>query len=262
MDWTKSHRLFGGEVVVKPSGIYTFAHFYRNSRQLRSVILVGTNHVGDAEYYQRINDILAGCDLVLFEDSGGAQAPGEFEEFARSMLYGSDLESAFQVAMQIYFLVAQRVLALPTEGGSFDYQQPGWISGEREFLTEEQQTALMEEFEARMRRIPVGRVKQVVEFARRSVEKMDQGGYTGQDLGDGFVFFWSDAQLVGAVSDTIGKPRDRNCLEFFDEVVREREPKMVGIKFGAGHTAFQRQLLEERGYVREVSTELCNIRYR
>ena len=262
MDWNKSYRILGGEVVVNPSGIYTFAHFYRHKIDRRSVVLVGTNHVGDAEYFRQISDILSPCDLVLFEDGGGQYVvQNEFEDLARAALKSSDLETAFTLALQLYFLSAQKVLRLPVEKSFFNYQQPGWIYGEKDFLTEEQQMMLMEELEARMQAIPIGRKKRMVEFVRQSLEKMDRGEYTALDLGEGFVFFWGDAQLAEAVLETIGKPRDRNCLEVFDAAVRERNPAIVGIKFGAGHTAYQRQLLEERGYVREARLMLRNIRF-
>lgn len=258
----QTFRLFDGEVIVSSQGIYTFAHLYHLPRSTRSVVLVGTNHVGDPEYFQTINDLLARCDLVIYEDSGGGGwDTREREEASRSALYGWSLEEAFAVSPQLYFICAQRALGLPAEGDSFDYQQPHWVSGEADFLTEEQQQTLMTELEARIQAIPADRKKEIVDFVRTEVGRADRGEYTARNLGDGFVFLWSDPQLVEAVSETIGKPRDRHCLEFFDRLVTERDPKTVGIKFGAGHTAFQRRLLEERGYVREKSLRLCNIRF-
>lgn len=258
----RTFRLFGGEVIVSPQGIYTFAHFYFRPRSFHSVILVGTNHVGDEEYFRKISDILSPCDLVIFEDSGGSGGGSpEFEEQARAALYGWSLEEAFSVSLQLYFISAQRALGLPTERGSFDYGQAHWVSGEADFLTEEQQEAIMVDLSVRIQAIPASRKKEIVDFVRRSVEKSDGGRYTARDLGEGFAFLWTDSQLVEAVSETIGKPRDRHCLELFDRLVKERNPATVGIKFGAGHTAFQRRLLEERGYVREATVRLCNIRF-
>lgn len=264
MALAKAARILGGEVVVSPSGIYTFAHFYRHSRSARSVILVGTNHFGDEEYFRTVGDILFGCDLVLFEGSIPEEEDLDergFLEAARGDFFGEDPELAFGVAFQLYFVSAQRVLGLSAEDAVFDYRQSHWISGEPDFLTDRQKLRLTTKFSAKMKTIPFRRKKAVVDFVRRSLDKMDRGDYTVQDLGKGLAFFWTDTQLVGAVSDTIGKPRDRNCLKVFDAVVRERDPRLVGIVFGAGHTAFQRQLLEERGYVLESSMMLCNVRF-
>ncbi len=61
--------------------------------------------------------------------------------------------------------------------------------------------------------------------------------------------------------DAIGKPRDEILMERFDKIIQEKNPRIVGIKFGAAHISYQRKLLEQRGYVWQSSVELRNIAF-
>src|SRR5262249_57370946 len=55
-----------------------------DERTRTTVFLVGAVHVADADYYARVQDVLDGCDVVLFEGvghgkDGGAPAESEME---------------------------------------------------------------------------------------------------------------------------------------------------------------------------------------
>ncbi len=269
MSIRKAVPLFNDEFVVSPSGIYTFAHHYIHPHTGRKVIIVGMNHAGDEEYFEKIKQILAECDLVLFEDIRKERKSShdrEAEEAEmRKVFFGSNVEKAFFCAMQLYFMNAQKVLSSPEEEEAFDaeYNQPHWFSGDTMLLTETQKREYLELLTNKLQAIPQERKQEMVEYVKTALRKMERGQFTKRDLGEGFIFFWQDKQLVETVLEVLGKPRDLHCFQEFDRLVQERNPQLVGIKFGAGHIPHLRSLLEARNYFRWcTSTKLRNLSFK
>ena len=64
----QEYRLFWGEFVVAPDGIYTYAHYYEHPETKRRVIFMGMNHGGDKEYFESVVNILEEAEVVLYED--------------------------------------------------------------------------------------------------------------------------------------------------------------------------------------------------
>jgi len=259
--------LFNGEVVVSPSGIYTFVHYYEHPVTSRKVVMVGMDHAGDEEYFARVKQILIACDLVLFEDIRKEQRQQRErdaeEEEMRKVFSEANPDEAFFVAMQLYFLNVQKILSPQDEGEAFDaeYNQPHWFSGDTMLLTEAQEQEYLEALTKGLQIISSSRKQEVVDYVKKALEKMERGCFTRRDLGRGFVFFYSDPLMAQIILENLAKPRDLHCFSEFDRLLQERSPQTIGIKFGAGHISFQRQLLEERGYIHQKSKKLRNMSF-
>ncbi len=269
MNIKKAVRLFDNEITVSPSGLYTFVHYYQHLHKGRKVIIVGMNHAGDEEYFEKVKKILSECDLVLFEniriDGKSSQDRDTEEAEMRKVLFRGNIEEAFFCAMQLYFVNAEKVLSLSGEGEAFEaeYNQPHWFSGDTMNSTETQEREYMKLLIGKFQTIPQDRKQEIVGYVKNALEKMKQNNFTKRDVGEGLVFFWQDPQLVEITLEVLGKPRDLHCFQEFDRLVQERNPQVVGIKFGAGHTSHLRSLLEERYYFPcRSSTKLRNISFK
>lgn len=259
--------LLNGEVMVSESRIYTFTHYYYHPINRREVIIVGMNHVGDEGYFVRVKKILATCDLVIFEDIRKEEdASREAEELSmRKIVFEGATEEAFMVSLQLYFVVAANKVFSQAEKEeevfNDEYQQPHWFSGDTMTLIETQ----WQEYEENLRRalgvITLERKRAVVEYVREAIARMDRGELKKRAVADGFILFYSDHKIAEIMIQELAKPRDLYCLSMFDKLVQERTPQKIGIKFGAGHTANQRLLLEKRGYVLQRSQKLRNISF-
>lgn len=260
-------KLFSGECAISRSGIYTFVHCYRHPINEREVIMVGMNHVGDEKYFAKIKQILSACDLVIFEDvrnESGSNYEAE-ESMLRKIVFGSSAEESFMFSMQLYFMVAEKLFSqAEKEAEAFDaeYGQAHWFSGDTLLLSENQEQEYVENLECALTVVATDRKRAVVEYIKEAVARIDQGDLHKQDIAEGFIFFYSDTVMARIFLQKFAKPRDLYCFKEFDRLVRERNPGKIGIKFGAGHIANQRSLLEERGYVLQKSRKLCNISFK
>lgn len=263
----KTTRLFNGEVIVDNTGLYTFAHCYRHPQTGRWVHMTGMNHVGEVEYFEQVKRILAACNLVLSEDITKERSEREerYIEAAqmRETLFDGNLDEAFFVAMQIFFIDIGKALKLPMEDEVFEieYGQPHWFSGDTLLLSEEQEAEYMESLQGKLATISPVRKQEVVEYVKAVLEIIERKEFTKSLVGEGMVFFYTDQLLVEALLEALGKPRDLHCFEEFDRLVADRNPEVIGIKFGAAHMSYQRALLEQRGYVHQWSIKMCNISF-
>ncbi|MBI2122400.1 MAG: hypothetical protein HYT98_04780 [Candidatus Sungbacteria bacterium] len=266
----QEHSLFWGEFVVAPDGIYTYAHYYEHPATKRRVIFVGMNHGGDKEYFESAAKILEDAEVVLYEDLPRDQNEDESEarrsaEEDLHKLSSENIDEAFYPAIRTYFRKVREYLRLVSEGSMFDYSKSGWESGDAEFFvrlkSDETLHRFLGEQQKNLIHIAPERKREVVKYVKRALKGIESGRFTKKDLGDGFVFFWSDENLVSIILDALGKPRDEIVLGRFDKIVRERNPRVVGIKFGAAHITYQRKLLEQRGYVLQRSVKLKNLSF-
>lgn len=267
---SKGISLFWGEFIVKQDGIYTYAHYYEHPETKRRVIFVGMNHGGDKEYFETAAKILEEAEVVLYEGlpSDQEETVDELQKEAEEdlkNLYSENIDEAFYAAIRTYFRRAHKYLQLVGEGSAFNYARSSWESGDAEFFVRLKNDAKLQQFlterQKDLIRLTPERKKEVVEFVRSAVKSIEEGRFTKKDFGDGFVFFWSDQTLVGLMLDALGKPRDEIVMERFDKIIQEKNPRVVGIKFGAAHISYQRKLLEQRGYVLRRSVELRNITF-
>lgn len=261
--------LFWGEFTIKPDGIYTYAHYYEHAEIKRKVVMVGMNHGGDREYFEKVAEILQDCEIIIYESSTTQRQTAEelrkdAEEDLKAML-SDDLNEAFFPAIRTYFRRASEYLRLATESESFDYRKPGWESGDEEFFLrlqddENYQQFLYERTNKFLENLG-SRKKAVIEFAKNTLKRIESGEFSKKDFAESFVFLWSDEPTTKIILELLSHPRDEITFEKFDKIVREKNPRSVGIKFGAAHVNYQRQLLEQRGYVWQRSVELCNMKF-
>lgn len=239
--------LLGGELGVGSQGIVTFVHYYRHPCHCRQVILVGMNHVGERQYFKRIQKILARCEWVLFEQITGGTREQLKKKFLeeKADLPKENSDDALIRAIGIYFLGVESCLPLVLEGNFFaaDYQKPNWVNASS-WIDEGSEVALQQG----IAKLPERWKKQVWDYLRKSMAAMSKGQFRKKDLASGFIRFYSDKGFQQLVWEIFSGPRDLFCFEKFDELCRKHHPRIVGIKFGAAHIPKQRQLLEERGY--------------
>lgn len=268
----ESVTILDGEMTVSRGGIYTFVHYYTHPETDRKVIMVGMNHGGDREYFSEVMRVLRSAEVVIFE---GVARPSSArsEESARQRIKGltiqiesENMDEAFIAALQLYTLRAPRYLGLIFERDGIDHGQQNWHSGDMEFMADLQydpvQRKKFEELQERhFGQYPQERKKFIVDFVKGELEKMDRGTFTRQDFGRSFVVVWSDPLFHRMILEVVAKPRDVAVFGVFDRLVAAQNPRIIGIKFGAGHIAYQRKLLEERGYIHRYSIPLRNLKF-
>lgn len=261
---TGAIKLFGGEFVVKPDGIYTYAHYYEHPETGRRVIEIGMNHGGDKEYFEQVTKILEGADLVIYEVTRGQPRDPDTvrkaKEEAFVELHSNDPNIVFRAAMYLYFESAAECLQLVQEQ-DFLAAPPDWEPGDVGFFLQLTEEELDATYQRGLARLTLERKRAVIGYVKDVLERMEKKQFTRKDFGDGFVFFYSDPAIVDMLDEVLAKPRDEEVFECFDRLVAERDPQVVAIKFGAAHTAYQRELLERRGYVHARTVELCNLAF-
>jgi hypothetical protein len=274
----KSAKLFGGELLIQPDGIWTAAHAYEHPQTGREVTIIGTNHGGDKKYYDDIDYILEAHDIVIFEasmppakseqsskiKSSIASGVGLLvEKYMLAQLHRPNPEKAFIPAVSSYFGAAQKVYE-SQEGQAFDYTQPNWISGDGAFFRSLDKKKIEEakkEFMEGVASVPKEQKKEIVDHMKNGLKKIRRGTFEKRDLGEGFITLYSDPKITAVLNDIVAKPRDEMVLKTFDRIVEEHDPESVAIKFGAAHIGNQRRMLEERGYVHQATVLLRNIKF-
>ncbi len=257
--------LFNGEFVVKQDGIYTFVHYYTHPETELRIVLAGMNHGGDKKYFDKIAFILQKLDKVIFEAiSSDNSSPEEKLEEEKS-IHSENPDEAFFPAVGTYFQKADQYLNLVGEGGAFDFTNPNWVCGDMEFFmsleNKDRQLALEEEMQKKLSYIPAERKKEVVEYVKRSFEKMESKQFTKRDFGESFVFLYSDPNIVKLYSEILGTQREEMIMNCFDKIVNEDNPRSIGLKYGAAHITNLRSLCEQRGYLLNRSVGFRNLKF-
>lgn len=224
------------------------------------------NHVGDKKYYENVKKILEPCEVVLYEycihpSSQEAISDEDFqketEEDFRKM-NSEVIDEAFFPAIRTYFIVIQQYFKdLVSESGQFDVAGSGWEAGDEEKFDFSPEEKMKEG----LNRLSVFRKKNVVEYVKNALKRVENNQFSKKEWGDGFIFLWSDEVLMDILPGAIGRPRDEMVFRKFDQIIREKNPQSIGVKFGAAHMRYQRKLLEQRGYRHKYSIELCNIAF-
>ncbi len=258
-------RLFDGEFIVAADGIYTFAHYYSHPENGRKVIMVGMNHGGDKEYFAAIENILRGTEVVLFEGSISKKIDEEAKKKDAEKIKSDNAHEAFLVSIATYFWEAPRYLELLRESQAINHRRENWFVGDAEFFRKfrdkESLRIMNEKFERHFEAYPLERKIKIVEYLRGALAKIEQKTFTRRDFGESFVVLWSDPSFVELILGILGAPRDEMVFKTFDQLIHEKNPQTIGIKFGAGHMSNQRRLLEQRGYIHQFSTPLRNLKF-
>ncbi|MSR46165.1 MAG: hypothetical protein EXS13_03720 [Planctomycetes bacterium] len=105
-----------GQAGALSTGIARF--FHEPTRT--TLFLVGAVHVGDPDYYARLQDVLDSSDVVLFEGVGpsAGEAPPAAEEIAR-------FDALFQLQLKL-----KDLLGLQFQKDGLDYRRPNWTNAD------------------------------------------------------------------------------------------------------------------------------------
>ncbi len=253
--------LLDGELKVNSLGIYTFVHYYKHLKTGRKVIITGMSHDGDKSYFQRVEQILSKCDLVLFEDMSSPDKPETADKpIDLNQLLREKPDAAFLTAMGMYFIQAFKAQNLAKEAQAFNYQKPNWILGDVSLSKKEEQ-ASQSKLILGIQSISYQRKKEVVDYISKAIAKMTQNKFTRRNFGQGIAFIYSDPVIVQVLTKIIAEPRDKYLFKQFDSLIEKKNPRTIGIKFGAAHVSFLRYLLEKRGYIRQAKKKLSCIKF-
>jgi len=264
-----NEELFWGEFIVRDDGIYTKVHKYHNKGDGRIVFLVGTNHAGDGEYYKSIDDVLAKCDIVLYEKFGGddeEKGEGSLKKKDRERrweykrAFSSHLNTAFLNSLSLYFNRVDETMGLVSEWKFFEVGEKccsNWYCADPTW----DEVAGMEEEPEPMRTIPDETKKELAEYFQGKIRGIDEGRFSKKEFGESFVMLYKDPVVTENFLGALGRYRDIAVLKKFDSYVKDTDARIVGIKFGAAHMEHQQRLLKERGYEEVASWELCNIKF-
>ena len=262
----------GGEYLVTPEGDFTYAREYQHPKTGQTIKLIGMSHYGDKEYMEQVADILKECDLVIYE--GPFEPPteaGELEEKEKQKemdknLFGANLDEAFRGALSVYEAEILKYLPHINERYFFDETQPNWIGGETKWWKKDQSPEGPKELENKIHeeiaRIPDEYKLEYVILVRKKVEHIRRRhGVTAQDVFEFFKiaggkYFQKENKIFNDMVDRLNKERHLELEQTLDRVLSERNPKMLGIKYGAYHTAWLRPRIEARGFVLKNSTPL------
>jgi len=254
-----------GELIIKPNGVYTLAHFYEHPETMRMVTLIGMIHFGDATYYAKINKLIASADIIIFEASIHQEAEKindtekeSYEQEELKKIYGESVEAAFFPALCLFFNKAQHYLKMVHESESFDAKKDNWVAGDGKFgeLTKEKWQQEVDIMTQNLKNAPIEEKTLLCEFFKTGLSKIENKTLQKIDFVNGLVLMENYPWLQRVMDDAMIGRRDELTFETFDKIVNERSPNSVAIKFGAAHMSYQRRLLEQRKYIRKRSIEL------
>lgn len=255
-----------GELIIRPDGAYTFAHFYEHPITKHSVVLVGMIHFGDEVFYQMVANLINSADVVLYEasihqekenDNGASEKVNDEQEELKKV-YSDSIDEAFFPALCFFFKKAEQYLGLFHESNCFDAKRSNWVTGDGKFgeLSKESWQQLVDTMTRGLARLSVEEKIAIVEFFRGGLAKIRDGVFQKHDILKGLALLETHPILQQIMDDaTIGR-RDDITFETFDKIVEEKKPSFIAIKFGVAHMPYQRQLLEQRGYIQKRSVEL------
>jgi len=224
-----------------PAALATGVARLFDERSRTTVFLVGAVHVADADYYARVQDVLDGCDVVLFEGVGHAKGGGPPSETEMERY-----DSLFKMQLKI-----KDLLGLTFQHDGLDYGHSFWKNADVD----------MENLSAQMKR-------ENVELPTdpplvRGLLKLVMGMLDASQLGENPEFrrqLKSQAATVLAASDSIfggemrslGKVlidwRNDAALRFLDEEMARGAPgRWIAVFYGAGHLPDMAAKLMKKG---------------
>ncbi len=238
-------------------GLYTSVYRYQHRVNPTKVLWVGTNHIGDNEYYRKIDAALGDMEIVIHEEPF-ARSANEIEQvmsnWKKELFRDDNLDAAFIGAL-IYSLPPKNrdALGLVEEWVQFDHSRLHWVSGD---VTWYQGTPdiqwppeAWEYFNKGLHYIDLATKREAICDARSFAEKIDQGVVTRKDYIELATKHEASYPHVSALIEDMGqKMRDQIVLKVFHGLMRTKKPSNIGFKFGAAHHKYQHELLEHSGY--------------
>ncbi len=225
-----------------PAALATGVARLFDERTRTTVFLVGAVHVADADYYARVQDVLDGCDVVLFEGvghaaGGGPPDPAEMERY----------DSLFKLQLKL-----KDLLGLTFQRDGLDYGRKFWKNADVD----------MESLSAEMQREDVGLPTDPPLI--RGLLKLVMGVLDASQLGENPEFrrqLKSQAAAALAAADSLfggemrklGKVlidwRNDAALKCLDEEIARGAPgRWIAVFYGAGHLPDMEAKLAQRGF--------------
>lgn len=266
-------KLFGGEMEIRPDGLYTFAHIYVHPKTNITVLMIGSNHGGEESYFKTIDTLLSKNDAVIYEgfvkkDRDPSQPPEkeppsptipELKKMAEE-----NIDIAYEEAAKEFFRRSAEYLKLAWEKDFINYSRKNWQSADVIFYNrlkndKKFQESYTKRIEGAANPISKERKHEIFRFSLSALQRIEDGLFTRHDWMNAFVFFWSDDAFRTYITTLYGNPRDEVAFELFDKLQETKGIRNIGIIYGAGHLPYQRSLLIQRGFVHQQSIPLQNI---
>ena len=257
--------LFGGEMIIEQTGMYTFCHEYGHPSIKTTVKLVGTNHMGFRTYYRKIKHILHACHYV-FHENLSAISPLELSEGLIQLkedIFGiAPLVEKFISSISGYFFATEMCFSssMISEQSAFEHESAlkKWIpvAGSTDIAHTE------EHLIKACIRISKERQHAVIDHVKKTFGKIKRNDYTFEEYGDTFAFFWSDENMRSIFDNIFIKDSNNLCMRLLEKWIEKDNQNIIGIKFGAAHIPELRTALEQKGFVRKNSFKLCTISYK
>ncbi|MEK7561063.1 MAG: hypothetical protein AAB539_03855 [Patescibacteria group bacterium] len=228
---------------------------YYSRQEGPKVMLVGMLHAGEKPFYQRVNNILQKRDAVIYEEPfvRDAETMQHLDEEWRPLLEGTNEDDAFVAAIRMPMPPQKfmRDQGWIEQVRCFDYSQEHWISGDGAWgrgkadvrLTEQTWQQIYE----RIRTVEKKIRDEKIRAAKFFLHKVDVESATVRD----YISFRQlyEKEIEQMVNHpTLVYSRDDMALEVFDEAIRTRSPRYVGMIFGNGHVPHMDKLLRVRGF--------------
>ena len=217
--------------------------------------LIGAIHIADQAYYEKLNELFKGYDVLLFEMVGGEKLgrqedlkPAEVPEIAEQEIPVADPAKKKQInALRIIYEKAANFLQLASQVDIVDYSAQNFIHADM--------TA--DEFSEKQKE----RGESLLSFALKS----DQGHENSPNplrlvygllTGRANIVKLAVIHTMGGVEDQVGalagdsviiSDRNIRCLEVLDREMAGGE-KNIGIFYGAAHFPDMEERLLERGF--------------
>lgn len=254
--------LFGGEMRIGKTGIFTYCHEYSHSASKTTVKLIGTTHLGERTYYRKIRQLLHDMSLILHEHlsiDSKEQLTEDLVDLENDIRGNGQLIQRFISALSLYFTATDLYFCnrFLMEAHAFQNETSSkkWISVRPESCAD-----LEKKLVKFCTHIPEERQNKVVAHVKSALALMKQKKYSAPEYGESFVFFWSDDQMR-ALFDKVLLPKvTGTCVEFFERSERKK-PHTIGMKFGAAHIYALRKALESRSFEHVRSQQLCAISF-
>jgi hypothetical protein len=232
---------FEAPAGAKPGALMTGIARLFDEKTRTTVFLVGAVHVGDHDYYERVQDLLDGCDRVLFEGVGHGRegAPPPDEEVAR-------YDALFKLQIKL-----KDLLGLEFQKDGLDYRHDFWKNADVD----------MESLSARMKEEGVGLptdpplIRGLLSLAMGMLDasKLAENPQFRQQIKRqaAAVLAGSDA-VFGGQMRALGKVlidwRDDAALAALDrELAAGPSGRWIAVFYGAGHLPDMTQKLLARG---------------
>lgn len=221
---------------------------YADPKSLARVTLVGAVHVGDPEYFDALQKILDGHEVVLFEGVGGGADEKQLE----------DVSFIFRLQVEM-----GKLLALEFQKDGIDYARPNFKNADMTWP--EMQTALDER---KQTLIPMqGLLKTIsplleglLASQRVMMEKSGRQAESAADMKRVLARYLAQGpelfERVGIVQagkrdDVIISLRNEAAFRILDETLKGGA-KSVAIFYGAAHLPDMHRRLAERGFDRKL----------